>query len=59
MYHIERPLKDLRSVVSNKARVEGYITESFLLKERTYFLSVYFAEEHNVNATTLQYNVDE
>jgi hypothetical protein len=42
MYHIERALKYLRSTVGNKARVEGCITESFLLKEVTYFSSVYF-----------------
>jgi hypothetical protein len=35
MYHIERALKYLRSMVSNRARVEGYIVESFLLKEIT------------------------
>jgi hypothetical protein len=59
MYYIERALKYLRSMVGNKARVEGCITESFLLKEITYFSSVYFAEGHNVNALTLLYNVDE
>jgi hypothetical protein len=59
MYHIERALKYLRSMVGNKARVEGCITESFLLKEITYFSSVYFAEEHNVNALTVRYNVNE
>jgi hypothetical protein len=59
MYHIERALKYLRATVGNKARVEGSITESFLLKEITYFSSVYFAEEHNVNTLTLRYNVDE
>jgi hypothetical protein len=46
-------------MVANKARVECSITESFLLKEITYFSSVYFAEEHNVNTLTLRYNVDE
>jgi hypothetical protein len=59
MYHIERALKYLRAIVSNKARVEGSIAKSFLLKEITYFSSVYFAEEHNVNALILQYNIDE
>jgi hypothetical protein len=59
MYHIERALKYLRSMVGNNARVEGCITESFLLKEITYFSSVYFAEEHNVNALTVRYNVNE
>jgi hypothetical protein len=59
MYHIERALKYLRAMVGNMARVEGSIAESFLLKEITYFSSVYFVEEHNVNARTLQYNVDE
>jgi hypothetical protein len=49
MYHIERALKYLRSMVGNKARVEGCIAESMLLKEITHFSSVYFVEEHNVD----------
>jgi hypothetical protein len=53
MYHIERALKYLRAMVGNKARVEGSIIESFLLKEITYFLTVYFVEEQNLNALTL------
>jgi hypothetical protein len=53
MYHIERELKYVRSMIGDKAGVEGCITESFLLKEITYFLSVYFVEEHNINARTL------
>jgi hypothetical protein len=53
MYHIERTLKYLTSMVGNKVKVEGCITELFLLKEITYFSSVYFAEEHNVNVVTL------
>jgi hypothetical protein len=59
MYHIKRSLEYLRSMVSKKARVEDCITESFHLKEITYFSSVYFVEEHNVNALTLRYDVDE
>jgi hypothetical protein len=59
MYNIERALKYLRVMVGNKAWVQGSIAKSFLLKEITYFSSVYFMEEHNVNALTLQYNVDE
>jgi hypothetical protein len=59
MYHIERALKKLRSMVRNKAKVEGCIAEEFKLKEITYFSSVYFAEHHNVNAPTLRYHVDE
>jgi hypothetical protein len=59
MYHIERALKYLRSMIGNKARVEGCITESFLLEEVTYFSSVYFVDEYNVNDVTLQYNIDE
>ena len=59
MYHIERALKHLRAMVGNKARVEGCIAEAFLLKEISYFSSVYFAEEHNVNAPTMRYNIDE
>jgi hypothetical protein len=53
MYHNERALKYLRAMVGNKARVEGSITELFPLKEITYFSSVYFVEEHNVNALIL------
>jgi hypothetical protein len=52
MYHIERALKYLTTMFGNKAGVEGSIAESFLLKEITYFLSVYLIEEHNVNALT-------
>jgi hypothetical protein len=59
MYHIEMALKYLRAMVGNKARVEGSIAKSFFLKEITYFSSVYFAKEHNVNALTLQYNVND
>ena len=59
MYHIERALKKLRAMVGNKATVEGCIAEAFSLKEVAYFSSVYFAEEHNVNAPTMRYHVDE
>jgi hypothetical protein len=59
MYHIERALKYLKPMVSNRARVEGCITESFTIKEVAYFSSVYFAEQHNVNAPMMRYNVDE
>jgi hypothetical protein len=59
MYHIERALKYLRAIIGNKARVEGSIAESFLLKEITYFSSVYFTEEYNINALILRYNIDE
>jgi hypothetical protein len=53
MYHIERALKYLRAMIGNKAIVEGSIAELFLLKEITYFSSVYFVEEYNVNALIL------
>jgi hypothetical protein len=49
MYHIERTLKCLGAMFCNMARVEGSITKSFLLKKITYFSSVYFMREHNVN----------
>jgi hypothetical protein len=58
MYHIERALRYLMPMVGNRARVQGCITEAFTLKEVTYFSSVYFAEQHNVNNPTMQYNVD-
>jgi hypothetical protein len=59
MYHIERALRYFKSMVGNRARVEGCITEAFTLKDVAYFSSVYFTEEHNVNAPTMRYNVDE
>jgi hypothetical protein len=59
MYHIERALGYLKPMVGNRARVEGCITEAFILKEVSYFSSVYFAEEHNFNAPTTRYNIDE
>jgi hypothetical protein len=59
MYHIERVLRYLKPMVGNRARVEGYIFEAFMLKEVAYFSSVYFAEEYNVNAPTIWYNVNE
>ena len=59
MYHIERALKKLRPMVGNKARVEGCIAEEFKFKEIAYFTSVYFTEEHNVNAPTMRYHIDQ
>jgi hypothetical protein len=59
MYHIERALRYLKLVVGNRARVEECIAEAFTLKEIAYFSSIYFAEEHNVNAPTIWYNVYE
>jgi hypothetical protein len=57
MYPFERALKRLRHMVDNMARVEGCITEEFKYKEIAYFTSVYFTEEHNVNAPTMWYLV--
>jgi hypothetical protein len=59
MYHIERPLRYLKPLVGNRTRVEGSIAEAFILKEEAYFSSVYFAEEHNDNAPTMWYTIDE
>jgi hypothetical protein len=59
MYHIERALRYLKPMIGNRARVEGCIAEAFILNEVTYFSSVYFAEEHNINALTMWYNIDE
>jgi hypothetical protein len=58
MYHIERALKKLSSMVGNKGRVEGCIAKEFKYKEVATFTSVYFAEEHNINAPTLRYHDD-
>jgi hypothetical protein len=57
MYPFEKALKRLRHMVGNKTRVEGCITEEFKYKEIAYFTSVYFIEEHNVNAPTMWYHV--
>jgi hypothetical protein len=46
-------------MVGNKARVEGCIVEEFKYKDIAYFTSVYFTEEHNVNAPTMWYHVHE
>jgi hypothetical protein len=59
MYHIERALRYLKPMVGNRVRVEGSIAEAFILKAVAYFSSVYFAEEHNVKAPMVRYNVDE
>jgi hypothetical protein len=57
MYPFERSLKRLRHMVGNKARVEGCIAEQFKYKEIACLTSVYFIEEHNVNAHTMRYHV--
>jgi hypothetical protein len=59
MYHIERALRYLKPMVDNRARVEGCITEAFILKVVAYFSIVYFTEEHNINTLMMRYNVDE
>jgi hypothetical protein len=59
MYHIERALRYLKPMVGNRTRVEGSIAKVFTLKKLAYFSSVYFVEEHNVNAPMMRYNVDE
>jgi hypothetical protein len=59
MYHIERALRYLKPMVGNRTRVERCIAKVFTLKESAYFSSVYFVEEHNVNAPMMRYNVDE
>jgi hypothetical protein len=55
----QKTLKKLRAMVGNKRRVEGCIAEEFKYKEITSFTGLYFVEEHNVNAPTLRYHVDE
>jgi hypothetical protein len=59
MYSFERDIKRFRHMVGNKARVEGCIAEEFKYKEIVCFTSVYFTEEHNVNAPTMRYHVHE
>jgi len=48
MFFIERMLKKIKSMVGNKARVEGCIAEEWKLKEIAFLTSGYLAEEHNV-----------
>jgi hypothetical protein len=59
MYPFERALKRLKHIVVNKTRVEGCIGEEFKYKKTAYFTSVYFTEEHNVNAPMMRYHVHE
>jgi hypothetical protein len=59
MYSQERELKKLRSIVWNKARVEGCITEAFTCKEITNFSSMYFSRANNVYAETTRYQIVE
>jgi hypothetical protein len=59
MYHIERALRYLEPMIGSRTMVEGSIAEAFILKEVAYFSCVYFVEEHNVNAPTMWYNIDE
>jgi hypothetical protein len=46
-------------MVGNKRRVERCIAKEFKYKEIASFTSMYFIEEHNVNAPALRYHVDE
>jgi hypothetical protein len=57
MYSQERELKKLRSIVRNKARVEGCIAEAFASKEITNFSSMYFSRANNMNARTPWYHI--
>jgi hypothetical protein len=59
MYYIDRALKYFRAMVGNKTRVKGCIVKAFSLKEITYFSSIYFTEEHNINAPTMRHNIDD
>jgi hypothetical protein len=55
----QKALIYLKPMVGIRVRDEGCIGEAFTLKEVAYFSSVYFVAEHNVNAPTMWYNVDE
>ena len=46
-------------MVGNKGRVEGCIAEEFKYKEIASFTSVYFPDEHNMNAPNLRLHVAE
>jgi hypothetical protein len=53
MYSQERELKNLRSILRNKARVEGCITEAFTCKDIMNLSSMYFSRTNNVIAHTM------
>jgi hypothetical protein len=59
IYYIKRALRYLKPMIGNRARVEGCMAKAFIHKEEAYVSSVYFAEEHDVNAPTTRYNIDE
>jgi hypothetical protein len=59
MYSKERELKKLRSIVWNKARVEGCIVEAFMCKDITNFSRLYFSRANNVNAHMTRYQIVE
>ncbi|XP_074580679.1 uncharacterized protein LOC141837120 [Curcuma longa] len=44
MYPFERFLRRLKNNVRNKARVEGFICNAYLVEEASYFCSYYFAD---------------
>jgi hypothetical protein len=46
-------------VLFNRLRFEGCIAKVFMLKGVACFSSIYFVDEHNVNAPTLRYSMDE
>jgi hypothetical protein len=59
MYHIEKALRYLKPMIGNRAKVKGSITKAFIIKDIAYFSSIYFVDEHNINAPMMWYNVDE
>jgi hypothetical protein len=56
-YSQERELKKLRSIVCNKARVEGCIVEAFMCKEIMNFSCMYFSCVNNMNTHTMRYHI--
>jgi hypothetical protein len=57
MYSQERELKELRSKICIKARVERCIAEAFTCKEITNFSSMYFSRANNMDAHATRYHV--
>jgi hypothetical protein len=56
---LKEPLDILNQWLTIGQGLKGALPKHFFLKEVAYFSSVYFAEEHNVNAPTMLYSVNE
>jgi hypothetical protein len=59
-YPIERCLKLLRKKCRNKAKIEAFVAEAFILEEVSTFTQAYYTEKlHRPQNPTPHYNIDE